>query len=161
MANRAQRRARNKAQRRTGSAYSTRPEASRSATDQARFNRHADRVAEGRGEWKPGRVDPDGEPIAAAPDATDAAGTASATQQTVLNPNLARKRTWRDWMRFASWVLIALSALAFLIVMWIPSLPMWAIITVSAFFAVGVLSLFVVRGDTDKNPYLDENGTAV
>jgi hypothetical protein len=50
---------------------------------------------------------------------------------------------------------------AFLIVMWIPSLPMWAIITVSAVFAVGVLSLFVVRGDNDKNPYLDENGTAV
>lgn len=153
--NRAQRRANNRSARRNGT-DSTRPEATRSATDQARFNRHADRVASGKGEWKPGRVDADGDVIS-----TEAAASSRQEQSQVLNPTLSRKRTWRDWLRFASWVLIVVSALAFLIVMWIPNLPMWAIITVSAIFAVGVLSLFVVRGDSDKNPYVDENGTAV
>ena len=33
----------------------------------------------------------------------------------------------RQWFRVASWVLIALSAIAFLVVMWLPSHPMWLI----------------------------------
>ena len=36
----------------------------------------------------------------------------------------------RQWFRVASWVLIALSAIAFLVVMWLPSHPMWLISTV-------------------------------
>ena len=45
----------------------------------------------------------------------------------------------RQWFRVASWVLIALSAIAFLVVMWLPSHPMWLISTVAIVFAVGVL----------------------
>jgi len=37
----------------------------------------------------------------------------------------------RQWFRVASWVLIALSAIAFLVVMWLPSHPMWLISTVA------------------------------
>ena len=43
----------------------------------------------------------------------------------------------RQWFRVASWVLIALSAIAFLVVMWLPSHPMWLISTVAIVFAVG------------------------
>ena len=35
------------------------------------------------------------------------------------------------------------------------------IITVSAVFIVGVLSLFFTAGDSKHNPNLDQNGTAV
>lgn len=148
MANRAQRRANQKAARTT--TKNGQPEVSRSATTQATFNNQADRVAEGKDQWVPGRIDPDGNVI---DETAEEAETAA--------PKISRKRTWRDWLKVCSWTLITLSAIAFLVVMWIPNLPIWAVITVSAFFVVGVLSLFVVRGDHDKNPYLDENGTAV
>jgi len=142
VANRAQRRANGKAARRTGEAI---PEASRSATDQALFNRQADRVAEGQIEWTPGRVTAADESV----------------PSPVTNPQLKRRRTWRDWLRLSSWILIVVSAVVFLVVMWIPNLPLWAIITVSAAFALGVLSLFLVRGGNTDNPYLDANGTAI
>ena len=45
----------------------------------------------------------------------------------------------RQWFRVASWVLIALSAIAFLVVMWLPSHPMWLISTVAIVFAEPVL----------------------
>lgn len=67
----------------------------------------------------------------------------------------------RQWFRVASWVLIALSAIAFLVVMWLPSHPMWLISTVAIVFAVGVLSLFFTAGNPKRNPNLDQNGTAV
>lgn len=67
----------------------------------------------------------------------------------------------RQWFRVASWVLIALSAIAFLVVMWLPSHPMWLISTVAIVFAVGVLSLFFTAGNPKHNPNLDQNGTAV
>lgn len=147
VANRAQRRANNKAAQKAGT--NGQPEASRSATDQARFNRQADRVAEGTTEWVPRRVDP----------VEDVVSEPAVNVQTMAVPT--RKRSAKGWMKFFSWALIAISAVAFLIVMWIPNLPLWAIATVSGVFIVGVLSLFIVRGDHDKNPYLDENGTAV
>lgn len=67
----------------------------------------------------------------------------------------------RQWFRVASWVLIALSAIAFLVVMWLPSHLMWLISTVAIVFAVGVLSLFFTAGNPKHNPNLDQNGTAV
>ena len=60
-----------------------------------------------------------------------------------------------------SWTLIAIAIIAFFVVMWLPSHPMWLIITVSAVFIVGVLSLFFTAGDSKHNPNLDQNGTAV
>lgn len=62
----------------------------------------------------------------------------------------------RQWFRVASWVLIALSAIAFLVVMWLPSHPMWLISTVAIVFAVGVLSLFFTAGNPKHNPNLDQ-----
>ena len=59
------------------------------------------------------------------------------------------------------WTLIAIAIIAFFVVMWLPSHPMWLIITVSAVFIVGVLSLFFTAGDSKHNPNLDQNGTAV
>lgn len=67
----------------------------------------------------------------------------------------------RQWLKLVSWVLIAVSAVAFLVIMWLPGHPMWLIITVSAVFVVGVLSLFLSAEDPRHNPNLDANGTAV
>lgn len=67
----------------------------------------------------------------------------------------------RQWFRVASWVVIVVSAIMFFVVMWLPQHPLWSIITVSACFAVGVLSLFFTAGDPKNNPNLDQNGTAV
>ncbi|PJM72984.1 hypothetical protein CS006_06955 [Bifidobacterium primatium] len=74
---------------------------------------------------------------------------------------LSLPHTARGWVRFLCWLLIVLSALAFFVVMWIPNMPTWSVIVVSAVFAVGVLSLFFVSGDPKDNPNVDEYGTAV
>ena len=57
--------------------------------------------------------------------------------------------------------LIALSVIAFFVVMWLPTHPLWLILTVSVVFVVGVLSLFFTAGNYRNNPNLDANGTAV
>ena len=67
----------------------------------------------------------------------------------------------RQWFRVASWTLIVLAAIAFVVIMWLPSHPMWLVATVAAVFVVGVLSLFLTAGDSRHNPNLDANGTAV
>ena len=78
------------------------------------------------------------------------------------NPKMFKApHSLRQWFRVGSWTLIAIAIIAFFVVMWLPSHPMWLIITVSAVFIVGVLSLFFTAGDSKHNPNLDENGTAV
>ncbi|WEV73129.1 tripartite tricarboxylate transporter TctB family protein [Bifidobacterium sp. ESL0790] len=78
------------------------------------------------------------------------------------DPKIARApHSLRQWFRVASWTLIVIAAIAFIVVMWLPAHPMWLIITVSAVFIVGVLSLFLTAGDYHHNPNLDDNGTAV
>ena len=67
----------------------------------------------------------------------------------------------RQWFRVGSWTLIALSVIAFFVVMWLPTHPLWLILTVSVVFVVGVLSLFFTAGNYRNNPNLDANGTAV
>ena len=67
----------------------------------------------------------------------------------------------RQWARLFSWIVIVVSAISFFVVMWVPNLPMWVIITVCAVFACGVISLFFTAGDSKNNPNLDQNGTAV
>ena len=66
-----------------------------------------------------------------------------------------------EWFRVGSWTLIALSVIAFFVVMWLPTHPLWLILTVSVVFVVGVLSLFFTAGNYRNNPNLDANGTAV
>ena len=53
------------------------------------------------------------------------------------------------------------SVIAFFVVMWLPTHPLWLILTVSVVFVVGVLSLFFTAGNYRNNPNLDANGTAV
>ena len=40
----------------------------------------------------------------------------------------------RQWFRVGSWTLIALSVIAFFVVMWLPTHPLWLILTVSVVF---------------------------
>lgn len=78
------------------------------------------------------------------------------------NPTVLRApHSVRQWFRVASWVFIVAAAIAFFVVMWLPSHPLWLMITVSAVFVVGVISLFFTAGDYRHNPNLDANGTAV
>ena len=67
----------------------------------------------------------------------------------------------RQWARLFSWIVIVVSAISFFVVMWVPNLPRWVIITVCAVIAGGVISLFFTAGDSKNNPNLDQNGTAV
>lgn len=67
----------------------------------------------------------------------------------------------RQWFRVVSWALIVIAAIAFLVIMWLPTHPIWLVATVSGVFVVGVLSLFFTAGDSKHNPNLDQNGTAV
>lgn len=54
------------------------------------------------------------------------------TNPDYTNPKMFKApHSMRQWFRVASWTLIALSAIAFLVVMWLPSHPMWLIATVS------------------------------
>ncbi|MFT9243540.1 MAG: tripartite tricarboxylate transporter TctB family protein [Bifidobacterium aquikefiri] len=99
------------------------------------------------GVWKPaGHVDVDIQKTATKDQAMPSIGTPS---------------TFRQWLRILSWILIVVSACAFVVIMWASTTPLWLVITVSALFAVGVLSLFIVGGSPRENPNLDDNGTAV
>lgn len=67
----------------------------------------------------------------------------------------------RQWFRVVSWALIVIAAIAFLVIMWLPTHPIWLVATVAGVFIVGVLSLFFTAGDSKHNPNLDQNGTAI
>ncbi|KAB8286854.1 hypothetical protein DSM100688_2110 [Bifidobacterium ramosum] len=83
------------------------------------------------------------------------------------NPNYRDPQAFKaphsvhQWFRVASWTLIVLAAIAFLVIMWLPSHPIWLVATVAGVFVVGVVSLFFTAGNYKHNPNLDENGTAV
>lgn len=67
----------------------------------------------------------------------------------------------RQWFRVVSWALIVIAAIAFLVVMWLPTKPVWLVVTTAIVFVVGVASLFFTAGNPKNNPNLDQNGTAV
>lgn len=67
----------------------------------------------------------------------------------------------RHALWLGGWALIVVSMVAFLVVMWLPSHPLWLIVTVSVIFIIGVLSLFLFSPDARSNPNLDANGTAL
>ncbi|OZG50936.1 hypothetical protein [Bombiscardovia coagulans] len=151
MSNRAERRAQAKSAQQEGRGPYARGsmKSRRGVVDESSLQDKARRLANGdNGEWKP-------------------SGHHDVTYSTAVNPNLNdaklshKPRSVKQWFRFVSWTLIVLSAIAFLVVMWIPNLPMWAIVTISAVFIVGVLSLFFVGGSYKENPRLDSYGTAV
>ena len=95
-------------------------------------------------------------------------GTVAEADTTLItNPNYNDPKAFkaphsvRQWFRVVSWVLIVIAAIAFLVIMWLPTHPIWLVATVSGVFVVGVLSLFFTAGDSKHNPNLDQNGTAV
>ncbi|KFJ01330.1 DUF2975 domain-containing protein [Bifidobacterium stellenboschense] len=158
MPNRAERRAKAKADRRgrgMPSQYdATRGRGRSGMIDEYQLQERSRRLQEGEslGPWKP------------------SGGSIAETDTTMTtNPNYRNPKAFkaphsvRQWFRVGSWTLIALAIIAFFVVMWLPTAvrPMWLIITVSAVFIVGVVSLFFTAGDSKHNPNLDENGTAV
>lgn len=67
--------------------------------------------------------------------------------------------TLRGIFNTLSWLLIVLSGVAFVVLMWLPSKPVWLVVTVVAVFAVGVLSLFLTTGGRNTN--VDSHGAAI
>lgn len=153
MPNRAERRAKAKADRRgVPSQYDqTRGRARAGMIDEYQLQEKSRRLQEGTdGPWKP-----------AAHTITEQESLLT-TNPDYTNPKMFKApHSLRQWFRVGSWTLIAIAIIAFFVVMWLPSHPMWLIITVSAVFIVGVLSLFFTAGDSKHNPNLDQNGTAV
>jgi hypothetical protein len=141
----------NRAQRRANARRKNDMNGERRASDQGLFEAKADAVAEGRkGVWRPSRVEP-----------VEQVRHELTPQEKDAQAKVSARTTGWGIAKLISWLLIVLSSLAFLILMWIPGLPMWAILTVTIVFGLGVLSLFIVRSPHDVNPYLDANGTAV
>lgn len=60
-----------------------------------------------------------------------------------------------------SWAVILISAVAFLVIMWLPSQPIALVITIAVLFALGVFGLFFSFSNAKQNPRLDEHGTAL
>ena len=60
-----------------------------------------------------------------------------------------------------SWAVILISAFAFLVIMWFPSQPIALVITIAVLFALGVFGLFFSFSNAKRNPRLDEHGTAL
>ncbi|MBT1170348.1 MULTISPECIES: tripartite tricarboxylate transporter TctB family protein [Bifidobacterium] len=154
MANRAERRAQAKANRRgVPSQYdSTRGRGRAGMIDEYQLQERSRRLQDGEslGPWKPSAV------VESEPE------TVLNTNPDYTNPKMFKApHSVRQWFRVGSWTLIALAIIAFFVVMWLPSHPMWLIATVSGVFIVGVVSLFFTAGDSKHNPNLDQNGTAV
>lgn len=84
------------------------------------------------------------------------------TDPTMSNPKLLKApHSLHQWFRVISWLLIVIAAIAFVVVMWLPSQPIWLVLAIAIVFAVGVISLFFTAGNSKHNPNLDANGTAV
>lgn len=119
--------------------------------DESRLQARSERVRNGNSpEWTP-----------SANTGKSESGVALVEQEDAAEKVLRAPHSVRQIFRIITWCVIVLSAIAFFVVMWLPNHPMWSIITVSAVFAVGVLSLFFDAGDWHNNPNLDQNGTAV
>lgn len=146
MPNRAERRAQAKRSRR---GVAEEPQAvRRRGVNEYTLQERSRRLAEsGEAEWKPSGgtvID------------LDNVASASKRPKPVQTPHSVRQ-----WFRIVTWLLIVVAAIAFVVVMWLPSHPMWLIMTVAIVFVVGVLSLFFTAGNPKNNPNLDSNGTAV
>lgn len=148
MVNRAERRAQAKQDRRNTGAREDRTRSRAGVMDEYALQERSRRLLEhGTGEWKP---------------TATTTTTSETSDPTFSNPDLVRKpHSLRQTFRIVSWTFIVLSMIAFFIVMWLPQRSVLLVGIVSAIFAIAVLSLFVVSGDSRHNPNLDAHGTAV
>lgn len=152
MPNRAERRAQEKRNRRgVPQQYDqTKGRARSGMIDEYALQQKSIRLQEGTdGEWKPTAT-------TLAPEVT------ADTDLSLRNPKLLKSpHSVHQWFRVASWILIVIAAIAFVVVMWLPSRPIWLVLAIAVVFAVGVVSLFFTAGNSKHNPNLDANGTAV
>lgn len=143
--------AKNRAQRRAaqGGSASTDDElqdqGQQSATSQWIYDQKASNLESGTSGWTPSRVDVEMPEI----------------PSNDFNPQLQRIHNAWGWAKLVSWIFIVGSAIAMIVVMWIPELSLLTIGIVSVIFFLSVLSLFIVQSPRDVNPNLDSNGTAV
>ncbi|MDD6373036.1 MAG: tripartite tricarboxylate transporter TctB family protein [Bifidobacteriaceae bacterium] len=151
MPNRAQRRA--QARQSKGTAQQRNRSRAGAVDEYALQERSLHLQQSGKDEWKPSSsTDPKSREREVTPD--DDLG--------LRNPNKApAPKTARGWGRLFSWLFIILSGIAFIVVMFLPNKSLWAIVTVSVIFVLGVLSLFLFGGSPSENPNVDDNGTAV
>lgn len=153
MPNRAERRAEAKRARKgIPSQYDqTRGRARSGLVDEWSLQQKSIRLQDGTdGEWKPS-----GGPV-------EKPDTTMTTNPDYRNPKAFKSpHSVRQWFRVVSWTLIVLSAIAFLVAMWLPNDPVWLVIAICVVFCVGVLSLFLTAGNPKHNPNLDAHGTAV
>lgn len=151
MANRKERRAREKQGRRgIPSQYDeTKGRARGGMLDEYELQERSRRLQEyGAGPWKP---------------------TSNVTaEEERLSRNIQRAQvgddTWnavRKVVSVCSWAAILISALAFLVIMWLPAQPIVLVITIAVLFALGVFGLFFTIGNAKSNLHLDEHGTAI
>lgn len=131
MPNRAERRAQEKRNRRgIPQQYDqTRGRGRSGMIDEYALQQKSIRLQEGTdGEWKP----------------TASFETPEMTADTDIalrNPKLVKApHSVRQWFRVLSWALIVIAAIAFVVVMWLPTKPIWLVGGVAVVFAVGVLS---------------------
>ncbi|MEK0306609.1 tripartite tricarboxylate transporter TctB family protein [Bifidobacterium favimelis] len=151
MTNRAERRAQAKRNRRgEADRYSGGERGRAGLLDEAALQARSRRLSSGQdGEWKPS-----GHSEAEELTAEDDPG--------LRNPKAAQApHTLKQWLRLVCWVFLGLSALAFVVCMWFPRVPMWAIITMVVVFGLGVIGLFFTGRPFQENPNLDSYGTAV
>ncbi|RSX55993.1 hypothetical protein D2E26_0556 [Bifidobacterium dolichotidis] len=152
MANRAERRARAKGNGGVPPQYdSTNGRGRKGMIDEQQLQQRSQRLAEGKkGPWKP------------TSSVIEAQDSVLDTDPNDYNPPAVHApHSARNWARVISWIVIVLSAIAFFVVMWLPSHPDWAILIVAGVFALGVISLFFTAGNPKNNPNLDQYGTAV
>lgn len=155
MPNRAERRAQEKRNRKgIPQQYDeTRGRARSGMIDEYALQRKSIRLQEGTdtgGEWKP------------TAHIQDEAVVQMDANPTMANPKLLKApHSVHQWFRVVSWFLIVIAAIAFVVVMWLPSQPIWLVLVIAVVFAVGVVSLFFTAGSAKHNPNLDANGTAV
>ncbi|MFC0265140.1 hypothetical protein [Alloscardovia macacae] len=70
----------------------------------------------------------------------------------------AHSLSW--WVRVLNWILIVVTACAFVsLLFWTASV--WVVMGIAIAFAVGVLDLFIVARPSSENPHLDQYGTAI
>ena len=135
------------------------------ALDDAALQERSVRLSSGGSEtWKPSgsgqarRRPADAGRVHTAPGSTTAQSAATSLRDGQHRSSSSR---WRTWFRIACWVLIGVSACGFFVIMWLPTHPLWLVITVAAVFILGILSLYVVSPDARSNELLDQHGTSL
>ncbi|BAR06705.1 protein [Scardovia inopinata] len=188
MANRRERRAAQK-RRRQGKDKAQFQEEKRSAgvLDEQNLNTRSVHLQErAQGEWKPSSsvqrsdngsdvpsANPAVEPVASTKSGRnkqkkkDKAAKQQARLEAARREEMRRRRSasrnahpihW--WFTLLNWVLLVATAIAFVVMIWVPTTTT-VIVIVTILFCLGVLNIFFLARPMRDNPNVDENGTAI